>query len=56
MDLNTRDLRCAALGVVPAYDDAAIDAIVAAALATFVRCYALPGVASKARLLGVSAP
>ncbi len=54
--LIAQPLRCAALGVVPAYDDAAIDAIVVAALATFVRCYALPGMASKARLLGVSAP
>ena len=37
-------------------DDAAIDASVAAMPATVVRCYAVAGVASKARLLGVSAP
>jgi TetR/AcrR family transcriptional repressor of mexJK operon len=54
--LIAHPLRGAALGVAQAMDDAAIDAIVAATLATFVRCYAVPGVASKARPLGVSAP
>lgn len=56
--LIAQPLRAAALGVAPALDDAAIDALVAATLALFVRCYALPGkgVAENARPLGRSAP
>ncbi|WP_332876482.1 TetR/AcrR family transcriptional regulator [Massilia sp. S19_KUP03_FR1] len=56
--LIAQPLRGAALGVAPVLDDEAIDAIVAATLDIFVRCYALPGkgVASNARPLGRSAP
>jgi len=56
--LIAQPLRGAALGVAPAMDDAAIDAIVTVTLDVFVRCYGLPGTstASNARLLGTSAP